>query len=237
MTPQRKKTVLFATVAAISAVFVGSAWALHLGPFEGADRGPVVATVDGEPIYLSDARYRALGLASTHGDLVGSLGEAWYDEVLWSLVDDVIIRDEAARLGLSVPDQEVAAQILELRGLFPSLTEYEAWLASQQIDEDELERRIRLQALAVRVYQAVTADVVVGDEEISAYYEEHTDEFVGGNGDPVPLAEVRASIEESLLQEKRSEAYAAWRDERRDAVSVVIVMNEWWRSIEDEQQS
>jgi len=237
MTSQRKKIVLLGAIAAGAALLVGGAWALHVGPFGAAGRGSVLATVDGDPIYLSDARYRAMGLAAVHGGPTGSLDEGWQERVLQSLVDDLVIQAEAERRGLIASDQEVAAQILDLRELFPSLAEYEAWLGSQQMDEDELERRVRLQTTAVRVYEAVTADVEVSEGEIRNYYEEHPQEFLGADGSPVPFSAVRDSIAESLMEEEKNGAYAAWLDARRRAATLVIVMDDWWRSMQDEQQS
>jgi len=102
---------------------------------------------------------------------------------------------------------------------------------------DELERRVRLQTTAVRVYEAVTADVEVSEGEIRNYYEEHPQEFLGADGSPVPFSAVRDSIAESLMEEEKNGAYAAWLDARRRAATLVIVMDDWWRSMQDEQQS
>jgi hypothetical protein len=231
------KYVVLAVSAAFAAVIVGGAWALHLGPFASADRGPVIATVDGRPIYLSEARYRVAGLSTAHGGGLEALGEAWPDQVMRSLVDDKIILHEAEEFGLSISEQEIASEILRLQQLFPDLTGYQEWLASQDMDEDELERRIMLQSLTLRVYEAVTGDVTLGEETLLAYYETHADEFLTSEGSPAPFEEVRSTIEAQLAGAEKDAAYAAWLEARRGEVSVVILTDGWWRSIDDGQQS
>lgn len=233
MTPSTRVTATL-SIALIAALVVGGAWLLHVGPFRADDRGAIIATVNGTPIYLSDARARAAGLSAMHADATGPLPDKWQDQVLQSLVDDVLVQAEAARRGLAMSDQDVAKEILKLRGMFPDLTEYEKWLDSQQMNEQELERRIRLQGITVAVYGAVTSSVSATDGQVVDYYETHADEFLASDGTPSPLADVRDSIEEKLTEQQKGEAYATWLDEQRKAATVVVVMNDWWRRVQDE---
>lgn len=237
MSISHSRFAVLAASAAFAAVIVGGAWALHLGPFASTDRGPVIATVDGRPIYLSEARYRVAGLSTAHGGGLEALGQAWPEQVLQSLVDDQIILHEAETLGLSVSDQEIASELLRLQRLFPDLTAYQSWLASQDMSEGELERRIRLQSLTMRVYQAVTGDVTLGEDELRAYYETHAGDFLTAEGSPAPFDDVRSTIEAQLAGAEKDAAYAAWLGSLRGDVSVVILMDDWWRSIDDGRQS
>ena len=227
---------IFVLTGVLALLVLGSAWVLHLGPFSSSERGTLIATVDGRPIYLADASSRVKGLAVMHED-VGSAASDWQEQVLQSLIDDQIIQEEAERLGLTPSDQEIASEILRLQGMFSSLAEYEAWLTDQGIDQDELKRRIRLQSEAVAVYEAVTADATVSEGDSRAYFQEHRDEFLDASGEPQSFEDARPAIEQQLGQEKKNDAFAAWQADRRAAADVVIVVPDWWRSIQDEQQS
>jgi hypothetical protein len=220
----------------LAALVLVTSWVLHVGPFAPDERGPVIATADGEPIYLNDARSRVAGLTTAHGGLADTLGSEWHDQVLGSLVDDVIVREEAERRELSMTDQESAKELLRIQGMFSSLSEYQAWLDGQQIDEPELERRIALQTTTARVYDAITSGVTVDDAEIRSYYDEHPDEFTEG-GTVSPFESVRDQIAKQMREQRQSEIYATWLQSRREEVNVVILMSDWWRSIEDEQPS
>jgi parvulin-like peptidyl-prolyl isomerase len=237
MTSQNNKMAILVLAGVVAALLVGSSWALHLGPFASEDSGSVIATVDGQPIYLDDARSRVQGLSTMHGSLEASLGPRWYEQALQSLVDDRITLAEAERRGLGLTDQEIANEVLRLQGMFSSLTEYQGWLASQGIDQDELERRIALQGVTSRVYESVTAGVSVSDQELHEYYESHPGKFRAADGGIPPFEDVAATVEQKVMKEKKDGVYTDWLDEQRRSVNVVVVMKDWWRSVENEQQS
>jgi hypothetical protein len=130
-----------------------------------------------------------------------------------------------------VTDEEVAAHLQRVESLLPEDESLDEWLASQGITRQELERRIRLQLIGARVYEAVTRDVTVTGTEIRAYYRDHRDEFEQVDGTVTPLLEVRRSLRETLLQQARDEAYAAWLRDARARAEVVVVMPDWWKRL------
>ncbi len=227
--PARNIAVLVAGLV-LAGGGVGAARLLHVGPWRPEDPGPVVARVDGRPIYLSQAEARLQGLASVHGDVSDSLGADWPQKVLQSLVDDVLIQEEAERRDIHLTDEEIAAALSQVRQDFPSGEAFDRWLEDQGMDLAELERRMTLNMLAARVYMAVTADVKVAGAEIRAYYRSHRSNYEGADG-PTPLLEVRASIRDALEQQERDRAFAVWLDERRDGANVFVVLDGWWRNI------
>jgi len=226
----KRLAILAAGLALIGAV-VGADYVLHLGPWRSEDRGPVVARVDGRPIFLSEARARLQGLSSVHGEIEQALGKEWQEKVLQSLVDDVIIREEADRRGIHLTDQEVAAAVDQIRQDLPQPGAFESWLDEQGMDLAELERRVTLNLLAARVYMAVTAPVTVSGQEIRAYYRSHRADYEEVDGTIPSLLEVRGSIRQDLEKREKDRAFAAWLDGRRQAVNVVVVLDDWWRSI------
>lgn len=229
MTKRVLITVPVATVialVAVAVVLVGS-WSRSEQP----NLGPVIARVDGDPIHLGEARARVESLASVHGDIEQTLGKDWPDRVMRSLIDDRILVHAATELGITVTEDDIAVHLQRIEGMLPEGQGLDDWLASQHMTREELERRIRLQLIGARVYEAVTRDATVTGAEIRDYYRKHRDEFVEADGTITPLLEVRRSLRDTLLQQARDEAYAAWLRQARARARVEIVMPDWWRRL------
>lgn len=194
------------------------------------DRGPVIARVDGNPIYLTQAEARISGLATVHGDVEKTLGPEWPQRILDSLIDDVIIQTEADRRGLAIPQEKVEGALAEIRNGFGSPQAFEEWLDAQEMDLAELERRVRLNLLAAEVYLDVTAATDVSQEEIREYYRKNREDFAEGDR-TLPLLEVRNSIRDLLEKRERDGAFGAWLEQRHEQVDVVVVLGDWWRRL------
>lgn len=221
------KLRLLAACALVAAVVIGY---LSFHASASLDMGPVIARVDGTPIYLAQAKARVEGLSSVHGDVQATLGADWQEKVMQSLVDDVIVRHEAVRRGLAVSEADLAETVQGIRNDFPGQAAFEKWLEEQGMSEQELERRVELNMLSVRLYTDLTADVKVTNEQIRDYYQEHKSDFEGPDGTP-PLLEVRAQISESLLKQAQDATFGAWLEQRRQDENVVIVLEDWWRRV------
>lgn len=233
MTPSHKLRI-FLAVAVVASAGIATAFAaaFDVGPFEPQrDPGPVVATVNGRPIYLSEARSRLEGLGSVHGDIQDVFGAQWHDRILDSLVEDHVIRAEASARGIVVTDDELADHVRRLREMFGSDEEFDGWMRQQGIDETELERRIYLQTVAAELYEAITADVEVEMTEVRAYYRSHPDEYEQADGSVAELWAVKDSIREDLLKRGKDQTFGAWLDEARADAEVVVVMDGWWKEL------
>ncbi|HZD16635.1 MAG TPA: SurA N-terminal domain-containing protein [Actinomycetota bacterium] len=233
--PAKPIVMIAALVLSLGVVAAGSAYAFHLGPFANAidpvDLGPVIARVDGMPIYLEEAAARVDGLTTVHGDVADVLGADWPDRVLRSLVDDQILRAQAQRAGIVVTEEDVQAYLEQIEGMIGADQTLDEWLQGQRMTMAELERRVELQIIGARVYLTVTDDVEVTPAELRAYYREHRLEFQEADGTIPPLLELRRSLRESLLKQAQDEAYAAWLEEARSDAEVVMVMDGWWRNL------
>lgn len=230
MRTKRAIVLIAATAALLLGASVAIAAALDIGPFgtgSQADPGPVIARVEGRPIHLEEARARVEGLTSVHG----SPEADWEEIVLQSLVDDALLEAKASEMGLSVTDAELESHVAEIRTMFDTEEAFVGWLDSQGMTESELVRRITLQTLAVKVYEEVTRDVQVSTEDIRAYYREHRTEYVGPDGEIMPLLAVRQDIRDDLLKQAKDEAYGAWLQEQRAQADVVVLMDDWWRTV------
>ena len=233
MTPSRKLRI-FLAVAVVASAGIATAFAaaFEVGPFEpGRDLGPVVATVNGRPIYLGEARSRLEGLGSVHGDIEDVFGPQWQDRILDSLVEDHLIRAEASGRGIVVTDDELAEHVERLRAMFGSDDQFDGWMRQQGIDLAELERRIYLQTVAAELYETITADVQVEMADVRAYYRSHHDEYLQADGSVAELWAVKDSIREDLIKQAKDEAFGAWLDEARAGADVVVVMDGWWKGL------
>ncbi|NOY54931.1 MAG: hypothetical protein GXP34_02995 [Actinobacteria bacterium] len=189
-------------------------------------RDPVIVKVDGVPIHESQAEARIAGIAAVHKDIASTLGPDWRSLVLQSLVDDVLMQQEARRAGIEVIDQDVDASLDSLRSKFPSEADWRRFLEEQGIDQTELERRIRLQLVGSRVYEEVTAAVAPTEDELRAYYRAHESDFTV-DGKVQPFLEVRNSIEDKVTKQMRDEAFGTWLQQRRSEADIVVVSDEW----------
>lgn len=212
--------------AALLAAGAGAAGVLAWRDGGGPDLGHVIARVDGVPVYSSQAETRLESVASGHAEFDVDLAEEWKPRVMQTLVDDAIVRAEADRRGIAVTDDDVDAQVAEVRGAAATGEEFDEWLDGQGITLEELERRVELKLTWGRVQQAVVADVTVEDDAVAVYYRRHREDFRTANG-VRPLFEVRPSIEETLLGREQDRTFTAWLDDRRAAVEVELLDDEW----------
>lgn len=87
---------------------------------------------------------------------------------------------------------------------------------------EEIAGQVWEQLVIEQVQQEVTTAVTVTEEEIQAYYAGNPSQFMGEEGEPLPLEEVRDQVVSSLLSQKRSEAWRNWLEQAREAAEVTI---------------
>jgi len=234
MTRNNRLAIVLA-VSVLIGLLVASALALHVGPFRPKSPGPVIATVNGQPIHLSEAGSRMQSLTSFHASDEGlPTGREWADQILQSLVDDQLIRDEATRRGIVVTDQEAAVAVQRVIDLFPSVADYEEWLASENMSQDDVERRMGMEVLNNHVYEAITSDVTVGEEEIRAYFEANADDYLEDDGTPRPFRDVRSEVKQDLEQKAQNAAFSAWLQSARESATVIVLEPNWWRDLDEQ---
>lgn len=95
---------------------------------------------------------------------------------LQGMVDRILLVEAADRMGLTVSDQEVLDKILSFPafrkedGSFVGPELYERILRGSQTNPDEFEASLRQEMVLERLQQALSAGVVVSDEEITAEF-------------------------------------------------------------------
>lgn len=144
----------------------------------------IVAVANGEIITLFDLDERLKPmLARFEGKPMGEAEQrAVRDlrrQLLDAMVDDILINQEAERLGVEVSDVEVENQIKQVRqrnGLTPE--QFEDQLLLEGMTREMYTRKVREDILKHRIIGfMVKRKVVITDEEIEAYYNAHPEEF------------------------------------------------------------
>lgn len=165
----------------------------------------VVARVNGESITRAD-------LAAYEEDLVSEAapGEA-RSVALLSLINQAVVRQEARRLGITVSEELVQAQV-------------EAALANPTIGRslrsnsaiDTFRERTRMRLLSEAVRGAVIPSPQTSDTDV----ERELMADASTNGDP---QDVEAAIRTRLSAKATGEAWVRWLGSRRACASVVIL--------------
>ncbi len=145
-----------------------------------------VAVVDGEPVPKSSYD-RLIAQAEqsfiTQQREFPAVGTAEYEalksQAVQFLVQRVEFAQQANELGIGVTSEEVDERLDELKEQFFEGDEevYEEQLAEQGLSEEQIKEDLEAQIVAERLFEEVTKDVTVGDEEIQAYYEENAELF------------------------------------------------------------
>ena len=137
----------------------------------------IVAVVNGEIITFQDLRQQIRLVTGQTPD--EATAEKLAPQVLDSMIDDIVLRQEAARLQIEVSDSEVENEIRQFK-------------ARRQLNEEDFERSLRLQGLTMEQFKKrsredivkhkmlgymVRRKVVVTQEEIDAYVEKNRAEL------------------------------------------------------------
>ncbi|MBM3316299.1 MAG: peptidylprolyl isomerase [Candidatus Eisenbacteria bacterium] len=163
-------------------------WMPFLGPPGAAIVERIVATVDDEPILLSDVEARVavelqgLQVAAPDSALLRELRQ----QVRESLIEQLVLAREAEERQLRVPPEEVAhaveEAILRNQQILGSPARFREQLQREGVTEEELRQRFAADAqreiLAARLVQSELRERVALDpEEIRRYYDEHLAEL------------------------------------------------------------
>ncbi len=101
-------------------------------------------------------------------------------KVLTVMIDDMLLRQEAERLKIKVSDADIDNELRKLvQRNQTSMKEFEARLAAQGGTMEMVRERLKNSILSQRIIGIMIArKSVVTAEEVSAYYEEHKNDFM-----------------------------------------------------------
>ncbi len=110
----------------------------------------------------------------TEKEFVGKLKEATGKQILQQMIDRQIVEDAFQKAGLKLSEQDIAARIQEMQSRAPTPAAFEEYLAARGVTIEDLREDLELQ---MKVMMLATKDVVVTEEQLKQFYEEHKDRY------------------------------------------------------------
>lgn len=165
MAPSRKKVFIWIIAALFVLGVVGC------GLFVKA-----AATVDGEKITIKQLEMEVSRVAAEHPTAAGkgSFPKESRESRLKALdflINDVIYRREAEKLGIKVTDKEVEAEVNRTRKQFPSEADFETYVKNMGITLSYFRESTRNRLIRRAVQDKITTKVKVTDKELKDFYE------------------------------------------------------------------
>jgi parvulin-like peptidyl-prolyl isomerase len=132
--------------------------------------------VNGQPILLADyqeetARFEA-AMAGQGFDLESEDGKAMLAQirrqVLDSMIEQVLIKQAAAKEGMAISEEELEATIQESIEEGGGQASFEEWLQVSDLTYEDFREEIRFQLLALTIFDRVTSSVLATAEQVHA---------------------------------------------------------------------
>jgi len=160
----------------------------------------VAATVNGQPI----TRLKVLQELEKQGG----------QQTLDSLVNEVIINQEAKKAGIEVSESDIDAKVEEVKQQLSSQgQELDALLSAQGISQEDFRKQIKVQ---IYLEKLLADKVEVTDESIAAWIESNKDFLPEGQSEE----EKKATAREELKQQNFSTAFSTWLAEVKGNSSI-----------------
>ena len=145
---------------------------------------PLAGRVNQQPIYLATYEQRVTKLtemlAKQGTDLNSPAGQEQVSrlrqQVFEGLVDQVIIEQQATRLGLSISASELEATLQSDIGRGKSPVELPAWLAANSLSDEELKNILQAELLTNRLFEQISAGIPETAAQVQVQYIRVADE-------------------------------------------------------------
>ncbi len=95
--------------------------------------------------------------------------------IIDSLIVIKLLEKHAAENNITVTDEEIEEQLKSIIDTYPSEEDFEKELKENEIDRKFIEGELKNQLLRSKIYDKVTANVIVTDKEMEQYYEDNKD--------------------------------------------------------------
>ncbi|MDP1809169.1 MAG: peptidyl-prolyl cis-trans isomerase [Actinomycetota bacterium] len=140
--------------------------------------GPTAATVNGVPIPESAVDKDLAKYKQQQPNMFkGAAGKAQEKQLrnasLDALITEELLRQEAKKENIKVPEAEIDAKIAQVKKMFPDQKQFDQVLKQQGITEAELRTKASEQIMAEKMLKKVTGNITVSDKEMKDFYEKN----------------------------------------------------------------
>jgi foldase protein PrsA len=100
-------------------------------------------------------------------------------QILQFLVQQAEYRQEADDMGIEVTDEDVGKRLAQIKKQYFGGSEkrYQEHLKRQKLSDEQIRKDIEQQLVSEKIYEQLTEDVEVSDDEITSYYSEHKADY------------------------------------------------------------
>ena len=162
----------------------GGLFALALLPACGNLFDSAAAVVNGQKIttnkvdseldrFRKTIRYEQLAARAPIGEIERDYAQTY----LTLLIKEAVLEEEAEERDIEVTPDEVNARIDEIKTRFGSEGAFQEGLKEEGIGLEQVELQVRVQILEERLREEVVAGIGPTEAELTAYYEEHIEEY------------------------------------------------------------
>jgi parvulin-like peptidyl-prolyl isomerase len=168
-------------VAALAAVLAGCG-----GGGGGSLPSSAVAKVSGQTItqtQFNDLLEQAKRSYKTQKRPFPAAGTAAYQQLknqaVAYLVQRIEYQQEAAKLGVTVSDKDVAARLVKIKKQYfgGSESRYKKQLTQQGLTDAQVKDDLRASLVQEKIFAKVTSNVKVSDAEVKTYYDQHQSQY------------------------------------------------------------
>lgn len=99
------------------------------------------------------------------------------EQLLEDMINNLIIEQEAKKRGIEIAKDELETRLDELKNQFGGDQKFEEFLKEQGLSIDDAKKNLTQEMLSSRLFDDVTKDVNVGENEAKEYYDNHKTEF------------------------------------------------------------
>jgi foldase protein PrsA len=108
---------------------------------------------------------------------IGEIERDYAQTYLTLLIEEAVLEGEAEERDIEVTPDEVNARIAEIKERIGSEGQFQEMMKEEGVNLEQVEFRVRVQILAEKLREKVVADVGPTEDELTAYYEDHIDEY------------------------------------------------------------
>ena len=223
----RRVTTVLLAAAALAGLAGAGLLAAGCGSESSSVPSDAVATIGDVSVSQTDFEQlmtQAKTQMEASGMSVPEKGSSSYDhyvaQIVQYMVQEQVIAQSAADLGVEVTDKDVADQVKQLEEAYGGEKKVVALLKEQGMTMALLERSIKGQTLSQRAIEVVTKGATVSDADVKGYWDAHKSELAKDKKTNT-LAKAKKTIEEMLLSAKQQQLWNAWLDKRVDEIGVV----------------